>query len=647
MIYRREIDGLRALAVLPVILFHAGFKTFSGGFIGVDIFFVISGYLITSIILAELETGHFSFVRFYERRARRILPALFLVMLACLPFAWLWLLPSDVKNFSQSLIAVSGFYSNIFFYLKSGYFETAAEQLPLLHTWSLAVEEQYYVLFPIFLVVTWRLGKASIVALLVAGSLASLAAAQWGSLIHPTFTFYLLPTRGWELMIGAFAAFYLARKNPGDVGIGRPGLVDQAAAAIGLALIVGATFVFDKQTPFPGLFALVPIVGTALIILFASANTLTGRLLGNRVLVGVGLISYSAYLWHQPLFAFARHRAIEEPSNALYLGLAAAALGLAYLSWRYVERPFRKTGNIDRKTVFRLSVAGSVFFVTMGLIGHLTNGLESIYVDGLTKDQRTIYSYTRYFYMGPYRPEGCHLQPEQNFRSFSSACQDVDSGKRTILVWGDSHSSELAVGLREVQGNIIQYSSSWCAPVVDTVFAGRPHCDEINRFVVRQIERLKPTDVFLHANWFSYKDLKTKANWYSRKNLGVIDSLRKTIEAVHKASPGTTLTIVGGVPQWHPTLPKIMLRMQIAIEGEKFLRSELNETIVVEIDSQLRAIAADAGVRFVSPIEEICRPEGCPVVVQLRGKAELTAFDAEHMTEAGSVLLARRLLEKL
>ena len=159
MNYRREIDGLRALAVLPVILFHAGFETFSGGFVGVDVFFVISGYLITTIILAELEQGRFSIVNFYERRARRILPALFLVMLVCIPFAWIWLLPSDMKDFSQSLIAVAIFASNILFWRESGYFDTAAELKPLLHTWSLAVEEQYYVLFPLFLMLFWKLGK--------------------------------------------------------------------------------------------------------------------------------------------------------------------------------------------------------------------------------------------------------------------------------------------------------------------------------------------------------------------------------------------------------------------------------------------------------------------------------------------------------
>ena len=213
MKYRAEIDGLRALAVIPVILYHAGFKLFSGGYVGVDVFFVISGYLITTIILAELEAGTFSLIHFYERRARRILPALFVVMFACLPFAWFWLLPSVMKTFSESLIAVSTFLSNFYFYNQSGYFEAAAELKPLIHTWSLAVEEQYYVLFPLFLMLTWKLGKRSIVGLLAIMFVISLASAQWLSIEHKSFDFFMLPTRGWELLIGAFIAFYYARHN--------------------------------------------------------------------------------------------------------------------------------------------------------------------------------------------------------------------------------------------------------------------------------------------------------------------------------------------------------------------------------------------------------------------------------------------------
>jgi peptidoglycan/LPS O-acetylase OafA/YrhL len=206
MKYRAEIDGLRALAVLPVILFHAGFEWFSGGFVGVDVFFVISGYLITTIIISEMADGKFSIINFYERRARRILPALFFVMAACLPFAWFWLAPTHLKNFGQSLAAVSTFSSNILFWWESGYFDTAAELKPLLHTWSLAVEEQFYLLFPLLLMITWRLGVRWILTLLALLFLCSLALAHWGAYNYPTASFYMLPTRGWELSLLLFTS---------------------------------------------------------------------------------------------------------------------------------------------------------------------------------------------------------------------------------------------------------------------------------------------------------------------------------------------------------------------------------------------------------------------------------------------------------
>ena len=211
--YRAEIDGLRALAVLPVILFHADFELFSGGFVGVDVFFVISGYLITTIIISEMTEGKFSIINFYERRARRILPALFFVMFACIPFAWMWMLPSQMKDFSQSLIAVSLFASNILFWRESGYFDAAAEEKPLLHTWSLAVEEQYYVLFPIFLILAWRFGKNRVFWMIVVIAAISLLLSELGWRKQPAANFYLAPTRAWELFAGSIAAFIVQEQG--------------------------------------------------------------------------------------------------------------------------------------------------------------------------------------------------------------------------------------------------------------------------------------------------------------------------------------------------------------------------------------------------------------------------------------------------
>ena len=275
--YRPEIDGVRALAVIPVILFHAGFELFSGGFVGVDVFFVISGYLITTILITDIENKRFSLVNFYERRARRILPALFFVMLVCLPFAWMWMLPNQIKDFSQSLVAVSLFASNIQFWRESGYFEAAAELKPLLHTWSLAVEEQYYLLFPIFLVLAWRFGKNKVFWMIVVMSAISLLFSEYSWRKHPTANFYLAPTRAWELFAGSVAAF-MVQKN----GVQKNNL----RALLGLAAIIFPIFVYDESTPFPSLYTLVPVMGVTLIILYADKQTLAAQILSTKAFVG-------------------------------------------------------------------------------------------------------------------------------------------------------------------------------------------------------------------------------------------------------------------------------------------------------------------------------------------------------------------------
>lgn len=369
MTYRREIDGLRAVAVVPVILFHAGFESFRGGFVGVDVFFVISGYLITSIIVAEIANGNFSIARFYERRARRILPALYVVMAFCVPLSWMWLLPRDMEDFSQSLVAVSVFLSNVLFWSETGYFATSSELKPLLHTWSLAVEEQFYVLFPLLLAFLWRFGKTRVAIVLTLILGISLAAAQAWSTTNPSAAFFLLPTRAWELAMGALLALALPRQ---------PLPTEKTAAEIlsllGLLLIAWSIVALDEETPFPGLYALPSTAGTALIIAFGWPSTVTGKVLGSRVLVAIGLMSYSAYLWHQPLFAFARHRSIKEPTAEVLLALSALALVLAALSLRFVERPFRRSDAFSRRQVFFLGALGSVLFSVIGLAGYLTEG---------------------------------------------------------------------------------------------------------------------------------------------------------------------------------------------------------------------------------------------------------------------------------
>lgn len=367
MKYRAEIDGLRALVVVPVILFHAGFELFGGGFVGVDVFFVISGYLITSILIEEIENKRFSFVSFYERRARRILPALFFVMLCSIPFAWMWMLPSQLKSFSKSIVYVSVFISNILFKRESGYFAAAAEEKPLLHTWSLAVEEQYYLLFPIFLFFAWRFGKNRVFWMIVAFAAMSLALSEWGWRHDATANFFLAPARVWELFAGAIAAFVVLKRGVQS---------NNAISLVGLCAILFAIFAYDKSTPFPSVYALVPVIGVVLLILYADKKTLAAKILGTKIFVGIGLVSYSAYLWHQPLFAFARLREEAVPSSALMLALSILSIGLAFLSWQFVERPFRnrQSKTFTRKNIFIFTSVGMLAFIAIGMTGRINNG---------------------------------------------------------------------------------------------------------------------------------------------------------------------------------------------------------------------------------------------------------------------------------
>ena len=367
--YRREIDGLRTVAVLPVILFHAGFSIFSGGYVGVDVFFVISGFLITTIIVKERSDDRFSILRFYERRARRILPALFVVIAVCLPLAIITMLPSQLRDFGRSIVAVSLFVSNVLFWREGGYFSAASEEKPLLHTWSLAVEEQYYLFVPLVIMALWRLGRLRLGIALALAAAVSLGLAEWGWRNQPTANFFLLPTRAWELLSGSLLALWLGRRAQPS------GLAAQAGGLVGLAMIAGPIFLFSGGTPFPSLWTVLPVAGTVLIILCASPSTWVGRLLGWKPLVGIGLVSYSAYLWHQPLFAFARIRSLDEPPQWLMAGLAVLALLLAWGTWRFVERPFRDQALVSRRRIFTAALVGSLALIGAGAFFDLTGGL--------------------------------------------------------------------------------------------------------------------------------------------------------------------------------------------------------------------------------------------------------------------------------
>ena len=367
MKYRAEIDGLRALAVVPVILFHAGFELFSGGFVGVDVFFVISGYLITTILIEDIENKRFSIVNFYERRARRILPALFVVMFIALLPAYFVMLPDELQNFGQSLVATTLFANNMLLYLTTDYWALQAEFKPLLHTWSLGVEEQYYVLFPIFLIFAWRFGKNRVFWIIVVMAAISLMLSEWGWRNKATTNFYLGPTRAWELFAGSIAAFIVQKQ-----GVQK----NNPLALLGLSAIIFSIFFYDENTPFPSVYALVPVFGVVLLVLYADKETIAAKLLSTKGFVGIGLISYSTYLWHQPVFSYSRMLSNGELSFISGLMAIFITIIFAILTWKFIEQPFRKKDILARNRLIVLITIVSIFFTSIGLILHFTGGFS-------------------------------------------------------------------------------------------------------------------------------------------------------------------------------------------------------------------------------------------------------------------------------
>ena len=480
MKYRPEIDGLRALAVVPVILFHAGFELFSGGFVGVDVFFVISGYLITTILIEDIENQRFSLVNFYERRARRILPALFFVMLVCIPFAWMWMMPNQMKDFSQSLVAVSLFSSNVLFWRESGYFDAAAEEKPLLHTWSLAVEEQYYLLFPIFLILAWRFGKNRVFWMIVVMAAISLLLSEWGWRNKATANFYLAPTRAWELFAGSIAAFIVQKQ-----GVQK----NNYLALLGLAAIIFSIFAYDEATPFPSVYALAPVLGVVMLILYADKETLAAKLLSTKAFAGIGLISYSAYLWHQPLFAFTRLTRLENPSTTLMVLVSLISFGLALITWKYIELPFRKS-LLTRKLIFSLSFIALSLPIIIGF--SLIERIDSA------------------------NPAANNLKGSScvNFPKVGSAtCVKVENSnpRLHVVIWGDSHSSALRQDVNIPEDiTLTSIAHSGCAPLVGLFrfdeIGNSKNCSDARVVFgyADYVNQLKPDVVILTGRWALY-----------------------------------------------------------------------------------------------------------------------------------------------
>ena len=499
MKYRREIDGLRALAVVPVIFFHAGLGFFSGGFVGVDIFFVISGFLITANIVQDIESGVFSLSNFYERRVRRILPALYLMICIAILGAWLLLQPTDFIYFGKSVAGVVLFASN-FIFVKNGYFEPASELTPLLHTWSLAVEEQYYLVFPLILLFLRK--RRYLLTSIVGLGLMSLAWAQVQVIRQPEHAFFMMPSRFWELLAGGVA--YMVGGNDENKH-SLLTLKNQLMSFVGAILVAISLIVLDQSWSFPGVAAIPPVVGTVLILQFATPATIVGKVLSSMPLVAIGLISYSAYLIHQPILAFAKYRYQNSISPIECLYLISIIFIIAFLSWKFIERPFRDRNKVSVRVLYGLAIVGSISLFGLSFAIRFNEGFpdrfpmlagfysDSVWPEEFNRDESCIKKYGGEQY--------CKVN-------------NIDQQVTDALI-GDSHASHFYPGLREYLDfrgrNLIQQGAGGCPPFlyIDTgihPLHGALKClqrtDEIYRKIIESDSIKTVYLAFHHSGYF-------------------------------------------------------------------------------------------------------------------------------------------------
>jgi peptidoglycan/LPS O-acetylase OafA/YrhL len=609
--YRPDIDGLRAIAVMLVVLFHAFPEAMRGGFVGVDIFFVISGFLITGIIARELDLGRFSLLGFYNRRIRRIFPALIVVLCSVLVLGWLWMLPAAYAQLSSDVFASAAFFANIALLLQSGYFDVEAAKKPLLHLWSLGIEEQFYLFWPLILMLAARL-RLSLLKVAIVIGLASFAlnVALIGS--NPVATFYLPFTRAWELLAGAALAC-------GWIKLGQTEAASNLRAAIGISLVAVAAAMLDTNSAFPGWWAVLPVLGGALLL---SAPHAWGcrHVLASPVMVWIGLISYPLYLWHWPLLVFLaliKFAPLTLLERGLIVGLSIA---LAWATYRFVEIPFR----FGRPSPARLlglgggmaliAAAGAVVVENSGFDFRLPGEIR-----GMTKVTTQ---------SAQWRVHQCLIDLSREM-SFADSC--VDRGRRPlILVWGDSTAGALMPGLRKAQESrafgIAQFTSNSCIPALNTDVAGTPNCRAVNDKVLSLARELKPDIVLLHSTWDRY-----------------LDGVGATVAAL-KQQTNARVVVLGSVPWWKRGLPNEVLRyfmLHHRLIPERSGRAEADGSA-----AKLRDKVVPSGAEFISVWDAMCNADGC--LTRIGDTAgDISATDQVHLSEKGSVFLIQSIIDRI
>lgn len=620
--YRPDIDGLRAVAVLAIVFFHLDIPPFTGGYVGVDIFFVISGFLITSIIVRELQAGNFSIATFYERRVRRILPALAVVLVATLLLGLLLLNPAQLEDLGKAAAATTAFSSNIFFFLGAGYFDGPSELKPLLHTWSLAVEEQFYILFPFILILISRYAGGRFHGWLAGLALLSFAACVLVTPQHETAAFYLIPFRAWELLMGSILALQVIRPVESRA-------LANVLSTVGLVLMLVAVFAYDRETAFPGAAAAVPTLGTALIIYAGTGKQLfVNRLLATKPMVFVGLISYSLYLWHWPAVVYAKHFLINELTDAEKTVVLVVILLVSTLSWRFVETPFR-----DRR---RFAPRERLFAIAAAVFGVILSANLFVVSKGGLPDRNTDASLTAELVADPgwQHWKDCEEAGETDLSQLCGL--GADEVEPSFLLWGDSHALALASAVnlsakRQAASGLIAVRTA-CAPLLRIDRPGETSCAEFNDAILQYaVDHPELETVILAARWA----LSTNGTRYKKesgRSVTLVDidvtgdvafgnaqhfaaGLRRTVESL--GSLGRRVVLVAQVPEVGFDVPSANYSAKLTGRDPNAMIAPTRAEYLARNDAANGVIAqlrGDHELVLVDPASLLCEEERCNVV---------------------------------
>jgi peptidoglycan/LPS O-acetylase OafA/YrhL len=647
-LYRPDIDGLRALAVVPVILFHAQLGC-PGGFVGVDVFFVISGYLISKIIMRDLELRRFSVLRFYQRRIRRIFPALFCMLLAVACLGLLIVPPAELKEIGKSVLAAAGFGSNIFFYRHAGYFDTSSLLQPLLHTWTLSVEEQFYIVWPLLL---WALSsrwlarlRFSPVLLLLPASV--VLSAYWVE-HNPNAAFYLLPSRAWELALGASLSVYphWLKRLPRPLAHG--------ASLAGLAMLIYSIACYNGATPFPGYAALLPCVGSALLIGSGEAGpSLGGRILSWKPFVWIGLISYSLYLWHWPVLVFARLWFNHELTTPQNLACVVLIFTLSWASWRFVESPFRDTKRFagsDRLWVMG-GLATTAVFLAIGAALYFSGGFPQRAPELTRWVQAQEAEAHGKLVLSPCLVWKDALPPARGC-TFGVGAEPGTVAPYSVVLWGDSNGAHLSPVLdelgRRLGVGIRQITKADCPPLPEIRFAPvnamNADCAAFNRNVEREVLAGKNVRVVvLAARWIplaeglSATPLGARHPEKDASRALFVSTLRKTVETLQQS--GRHVVVVAQVPGPGISPITCLARARINHQSEAVCNA-MPAAQVSGANAEVECAIAEAlqgmnSVGVVHPFDQLCSGESCRLVIDGRP----LFWDERHLSADGARLI--------